>query len=103
MTHHCSHDNLIVEYIIIEDNDMVRKTVQLTESQSHALKERAKEQGVSVSELVRQGVDMLLGIRIGDPEVRRRAMAAVGFATSADTDVSVRHDDYLADIHRHSP
>jgi hypothetical protein len=79
---------------------MVRTIVQLTETQSKALKERAREQGISASELVRQGVDMVLGSRIGDAEARKRAMAAVGFVSSGDTDVSERHDDYLAEAYK---
>lgn len=75
---------------------MVRKIVQLTEEQSRALAERAKEQGVSTSELVRQGVDMVLSTRVGDPEAKRRAIAAVGYASSGSTDISEHHDDYLA-------
>ncbi len=75
---------------------MVRTMIQLSEAQAKALKERAKEQGVSTSALVRQGVDMVLSTRIGDPEAKKRAMAAVGYASSGHTDVSERHDDYLA-------
>jgi Arc/MetJ-type ribon-helix-helix transcriptional regulator len=89
-----------VEYIIMEDSDVVRTIIQLSEAQSKALKERAREQGVSASELVRQGVDMVLGSRIGDAEARKRAIAAVGYASSGNTDVSERHDDYLAEAYK---
>ena len=75
---------------------MVRKIVQLTESQTEALQRRAREQGTSFSEMVRRSVDVLLLQEPVMDEVRRRAMAAVGYATSADADVSVHHDDYLA-------
>lgn len=77
---------------------MVRTIVQLTDVQSKALKERAREQGVSASELVRQGVDMVLGTRIGDAEMRRRAMAAVGFIKDV-PNLSVDHDKYLAEAY----
>lgn len=77
---------------------MVRTIIQLTEVQSKALKERAREQGVSASELVRQGVDMVLGTRIGDAEMRRRAKAAVGFISDV-PDLSVNHDKYLAEAY----
>jgi hypothetical protein len=80
----------------MEDRAMVRTIIQLSEAQSRALKERAKEQGVSVSELARQGIDLVLSTRIGDSEAKRRALAAVGYASSGDTDVSEHHDDYLA-------
>jgi hypothetical protein len=78
---------------------MVRKIIQLTEPQAEALERRAKEQGMSVSALVRQSVDRLLSTPSLNDEIRRRAMEAVGFVSSGDADVSVRHDDYLADIY----
>lgn len=78
---------------------MVRKIVQLTESQSKALDRRAREQGVSFSEMVRQSVNILLKEQPEIDEIRKRAMAAVGYATSEDADVSVRHDDYLAEVY----
>lgn len=75
---------------------MVRTIVQLTESQSQGLRERAKERGVSVSELVRQGVDVILRSQITDAEMRQRARNAVGFAPDV-PDLSEDHDRYLAD------
>ena len=77
---------------------MVRTIVQLTDAQSKALRERAREQGVSASELVRQGVDMVLRSRIGDAEVRRRAKEAGGFIGDV-PDLSVHHDTYLANAY----
>jgi hypothetical protein len=79
---------------------MVRTIVQLTEHQSRTLRERAREQGVSVSELVRRGVDVVIKSGVSHAEMRRRAREAVGFASSGDTDVSVRHDDYLAEAYK---
>lgn len=74
---------------------MVRTIIQLSEDQAKVLKERAKAQGVSVSELVRQGVDLVLGSRISDAEMRRRAKAAVGFINDK-PDLSINHDKYLS-------
>jgi hypothetical protein len=79
---------------------MVRKIVQLSESQSEALERRARERGSSFSEMIRQSVDLLLQQEPVMDEIRRRAIAAVGFASSGDADVSVRHDDYLAEAYR---
>jgi len=81
---------------------MVRTIIQLTEAQSEALKERAKEQGVSVSELARQGIDLVLRTRACSAEARKRAQEAVGFIRD-DPDVSVNHDRYLAEayVERH--
>jgi len=79
---------------------MVRTIIQLTEDQAKTLRERAREQGVSVSELVRRGVDVVIKSGVSNAEMRRRAREAVGFASSGDTDVSVRHDDYLAEAYK---
>jgi hypothetical protein len=81
---------------------MVRTIIQLSEAQAKALKERAKEQGVSVSELARQGVDMLLRTKAGNAEIRRRAMEAVGFISDK-PDLSVHHDRYLAESYPEEP
>jgi len=52
--------------------------VELNEVQIEGLKRLAAERGVSVSELVRQGVDMLLSGDLGEEqrELTRRALAA---------------------------
>ncbi|MCL5103332.1 MAG: ribbon-helix-helix domain-containing protein [Armatimonadetes bacterium] len=76
---------------------MVRAIVQLTESQAKELRERAREQGISVSELVRRGVDLVLRTGITNAEVRKRAKAAVGFIKDV-PDLSVNHDKYLAEV-----
>lgn len=78
---------------------MIRTIIQLTETQAEQLRAVAKEKGVSKSEIIRQSLSMMLP-GMTDAEVRRRAREAVGFATSGDTDVSVRHDDYLAEAYR---
>ncbi len=77
---------------------MVRTIVQLTEEQSRKLKERAKKQGISVSELVRQGVDRVLAIPLPSEEARRRAREAVGFIHDV-PDLAVNHDKYLAEAY----
>lgn len=74
---------------------MVRTIIQLTEEQAKVLKERANSQGVSVSALVRQGVDMVLSSHLSDAEMRRRAKAAVGFIND-EPNMSVDHDKYLS-------
>jgi len=78
---------------------VVRTIVQLTESQSQALRRQSQDQGVSLAELVRRSVDLFLRQEPAMDEVRRRAISAVGYARSGDTDVSIRHDDYLAEAH----
>jgi len=78
---------------------MVRMQVLLTEDQLMALREMARAQGVSVSHLVREGVDLLLRQRPGPSreEMVERSLAAVGLFRSGTGDLSARHDGYFAD------
>lgn len=78
---------------------MVRTIVQLTESQAEMLRKRARHQRVSISELVRQGVDKILATPTEDEETRRRAAAAVGFIHDA-PDLGENHDKYLSEAYR---
>ena len=78
---------------------MVRKMIQISETQARKLEQRAKAEGVSMSELVRRGLDVVLETRTRSKEIRRRALLAVGLFSSGDTDVSVNHDKYLAEIY----
>lgn len=80
---------------------MVRKMIQISETQARKLEQRAKMEGVSMSELVRRGLDIILETRPRSEEVRRRALLAAGIFSSGDTDVSERHDDYLAEEYSH--
>jgi hypothetical protein len=77
---------------------MVRTQVQLTEDEAKALRRLAAEGSTSMAALVRVAVDELLARRRGVPEaeVRRRAIAAAGRFRSTHSDLSERHDDYLA-------
>lgn len=76
---------------------MVRTMVQLTEAQQKELKRLARERHTSVSELVRRGVDMVLSSGMMDPEIRRRAREAVGFADFGITDLAENHDKYFVE------
>lgn len=75
---------------------MIRTQVQLSEHQSRALKETAAARGVSIAEVIRQALDQHLGEQAGESR-RRRAIRAIGGYRSRRHDVSVRHDDHLAD------
>jgi hypothetical protein len=77
---------------------MVRMQIQLTEAQLRVLRETASRQGVSVSELVRRAVDRWVETRAlpSPDDQRRRAVAAAGRFRSGASDVSERHDEYLA-------
>lgn len=73
--------------------------MQLRDDQVRALKRRAAERGVSMATLIREAIDRSLE---HDDQAAKweRALAAVGRFTSdatGATDVSERHDDYLAD------
>jgi hypothetical protein len=80
---------------------MVRTQIQLTDEQSRRLKAQAAEQRVSVAELIRRAVDRSLAEKAlpDQTELRKRALAASGRFRSGTSDVSIRHDDYLAEIY----
>jgi hypothetical protein len=81
---------------------MIRTQIQLTEQQAEVLKATAARQGVSMAEVIRQSIDHLIETA-GTPsqkELRQRAAAAAGRFRSSRGDVSVHHDDYLADAIR---
>jgi Arc/MetJ-type ribon-helix-helix transcriptional regulator len=76
---------------------MIRTQVQLTEQQHLRLRALAAERGLSISQLVRDGVDNVLAqIEEGAQGHRaQRAIAAAGRFHSGRRDVARRHDDYL--------
>jgi hypothetical protein len=78
---------------------MIRTQVQLTEEQAQALKSLASARQVSVAELIRQSVDTLIRASgtIDAAERRRRAIAATGRFHSGASDISAKHDEYLAE------
>lgn len=79
---------------------MIRTQIQLNEAQADKLKRIASSRGVSMAEVIRDAVDRLPE---HDDRADRwaRALAAVGKGRDREgaTDVSVRHDDYLAEIY----
>jgi len=79
---------------------MVRTQIQLTERQTQRLKALAKEQGVSMAELIRRGVDQLLDSQetVDWEERKRRALSIVGIVSDA-RDLSTNHDEYLAEAY----
>jgi Arc/MetJ-type ribon-helix-helix transcriptional regulator len=78
---------------------MVRAQVQFTEEQLAALREIAKKEGVSVSHVVREGVDLLLRERRRPKreELVKRSLEAVGLFRSGTGDLSAKHDAYFAE------
>jgi hypothetical protein len=81
---------------------MIRTQIQLTEEQAAKLKRIAADRGVSMAEVIRDAVDRLP--RRDDRRERlERAIHALRTSHVRDvegkTDVSARHDEYLADIY----
>jgi hypothetical protein len=80
---------------------MIRTQIQLAEDQLEWLRTEARSRGVSVSQLVREGVGLFRAREERFPEERKkRALSAVGRFSSGVADVSERHDDYLAEAFR---
>jgi hypothetical protein len=79
---------------------MLRTQVQIEEDQMVWLRAKAKAKGVSVSQLIREGIHFYRIHEERFPENRKRkALDAVGRFASRASDVSVRHDDYLAEAY----
>ena len=78
---------------------MVRTQVQLTERQYGALKKAAGRKGVSMAELIRQGVEKVLSssASLDEEERGKRALDIAGRFHSSRSDVSEKHDDYLSE------
>ncbi|HHV54678.1 MAG TPA: CopG family transcriptional regulator [Firmicutes bacterium] len=81
---------------------MVRTQVQLTNEQSRALKRLAVARGVSVAELIREGVQLLIATSGGaEMEDRiKRAIAAAGRFRSGVRDLATNHDNYLEESYK---
>ena len=77
---------------------VIRTQIQLTEEQMERLRRVAKARGVSIAAVIREAVDRSLEV---DDRQRRwdLAMSVVGTFRDIEgaTDVSTRHDDYVAD------
>ncbi len=80
---------------------MVRTQIQLTKAQARALRAEAVRQGRSMADLIRDGVDLLLGSGgVSLEERKRRALAVSGKFHSGLKDVARNHDRYLAEAFR---
>ena len=81
---------------------MVRTQIQLTPEQAQAAKRIAAERGVSMAEVIRQALDRYASETSPGPdrgELVRRALAAAGAVKAGPSDLSARHDDYLAEAY----
>ena len=78
---------------------MKRIPIGLTDPQHERLRREASRRRVSVAALVREAVDRTYPDDLERRrEVRRRARAVFGTFDSGLSDVSERHDEYLAEI-----
>jgi hypothetical protein len=77
---------------------VIRTQIQLTEDQSHRLRQAARRSGVSTAEVIRRSVDRYLehdeSATPGGPS-RLAALEVIGRFRSGLHDISQRHDDYL--------
>ncbi|MHB9111970.1 MAG: ribbon-helix-helix domain-containing protein [Thermoleophilia bacterium] len=80
---------------------MFRTQIQLTNEQARALKKMAQEKNVSVAAIIRESVDEVLRSQgaVSRDEQIQRALAVVGRFHSGKHDISVHHDDYLAEAY----
>lgn len=77
---------------------MIRTQIQLTEEQARRVRALARREGVSMAEIIRRGVEVVLaGAEPARGDVWERAATLVGaFADiNAAADVAERHDAYL--------
>lgn len=79
---------------------MVRTQIQITESQTQRLKKLAMQRGLSVAELIRQAIDLILQapskLTIDRQQKWGAAISVVGkFYTDAPA-LSIHHDEYFA-------
>ena len=77
---------------------MVRTQIQLEEAQVAALRTRAAAEGRSMADLIRASIDEALrgAPRASREERLKRALRAIGRFRSSPSDLSRRHDAYLA-------
>lgn len=80
---------------------MVRTQIQLTREQAEAIKREAAERGASMAEIIRLCIDAHLRDvhRPSEEELRRRAASIVGMIKDGPSDMSRRHDEYLAEAY----
>jgi Arc/MetJ-type ribon-helix-helix transcriptional regulator len=80
---------------------MIRTQIQLTEEQATKLRRIATDRGVSMAEVIREAVERIPASNDrGERLARALDAGRRGFRDRDEaTDVSARHDDYLADAY----
>ena len=79
---------------------MLRTQIQLQEEQMEWLRFKARARGISVSRLIRESIKFYRTHEEHLPNDRKiKALEAVGRFSSGTSDISERHDDYLAEAY----
>ncbi len=78
---------------------MIRTQIQLKESQAAYIKTVAAEENISMAEVIRNAIELLRESRErpSKRELMHRSLAIVGKYNATENDVSVNHDEYLAE------
>ena len=76
---------------------LIRIQVQLTHLQIKSLRDMSKKKAVSVSELIRNGVDLIVQRGESLEARKKRALSVIGRFSSDRDDVSEKHDDYIVE------
>lgn len=78
---------------------MIRTQIQLTDDQHAWLKRVAREENISMAELIRRAIDYLESRRnvLSDRELRERAKDAAGRFSADVDDLAANHDKYFAE------
>jgi hypothetical protein len=78
---------------------MVRTQIQLSEDQAKAVKTVAIAQGISAAEVIRRAIDTVIQSPslLDATEKRKKVLEIVGKFNSGKSDISIKHDDYLAE------
>ena len=80
---------------------MLRTQIQLEEEQMQWLRAKARAMGISVSQLIREGIKFYRAHQEHLPKDRKRKdLEAIGRFSSGASDVAKRHDDYLAEAYK---
>ena len=78
---------------------MIRTQIQLPEGQVSVLKHLARQQHVSMAELIRRAIDLFTASpETGNlQELQQRALAVAGRFHSGQNNIAIKHDDYLVE------
>ena len=87
--------------VVMGRGKVVRTQVQLTEEQACGLRALAVQRGVSLAELVREGVEHVLEESKRD-ELWQRSFQIIGRYTDTANDVSQNHDYYLEEAYSYT-